>query len=285
LEQLADQKRDGSLKQKAGEPMRELKKATGQVSIDLAISLVVFSALAFLDPDARFDAYQATFFLAIMVGIIQILIAVFRLGDLTRYISESVVLGFMAGAGCLIALGQIGNLLGLNDQGSGHQHVLYRFWLTLTQGGPLNAYALGIGLGTISLVVDLGRLRKAYGLPQIEMLVTLIVAAVIVALFGWSVPGANGKTVVAVIGNVPTGLPAPHIPVIKILVGKRDVQQCIGGRLPWSVGSPGNRQIDRKSNSPIVGLQPTMPGRRFSQSDGWLFSVFARFRLTDSIGH
>ena len=69
-----------------------------------AISLVVFSALAFLDPDARFDAYQATFLLCIMAGIIQILIAVFRLGDLTRYISESVVLGFMAGASCLIAL-------------------------------------------------------------------------------------------------------------------------------------------------------------------------------------
>src|SRR6202041_3380541 len=45
-----------------------------------AISLVVFSSLAFLDPDARNDAYQATFLLCIMVGIVQILIAVFRLG-------------------------------------------------------------------------------------------------------------------------------------------------------------------------------------------------------------
>ncbi len=33
-----------------------------------AISLVVFSALAFFDPDARFDAYQATFLLAIRIG-------------------------------------------------------------------------------------------------------------------------------------------------------------------------------------------------------------------------
>jgi sulfate permease, SulP family len=180
-----------------------------------AISLVVFSALAFLDPEARFDAYQATFLLGIMVGIIQILIAVFRLGDLTRYISESVVLGFMAGASCLIALGQIGNLLGLHDQGSGHQHVLYRFWLTLTQGGPLNVSAFGIGLGTIFLVIALGRLRKTYRLPQMEMLLTLIVVAVVAALLGWSIPGANGKTIIAVIGNVPAGLPAPHIPAIK----------------------------------------------------------------------
>ena len=180
-----------------------------------AISLVVFSALAFLDPDARFDAYQATFLLCIMVGIVQILIAVFRLGDLTRYISESVVLGFMAGASCLIALGQLGNLFGLKDQGSGHQHVLVRVWLTLSQGGPLNVYALGISLGTIALVIVLGRWRKTYRLPQMEMLLTLIGVALLAVLFGWSIPGPNGKTLIAVIGNVPAGLPTPHIPAIK----------------------------------------------------------------------
>jgi SulP family sulfate permease len=69
-----------------------------------AISLVVFSALAPFD--AAFDAYQAMFLLAIIVGAIQILIAVFKLGDLTRYVSESVILGFMAGAGLLVAIGR-----------------------------------------------------------------------------------------------------------------------------------------------------------------------------------
>src|SRR5271170_7942761 len=69
-----------------------------------AISLVVFSALGFFNADARLDAYQAMFLLGIMIGGIQILIAVFKLGDLTRYISESVVIGFMAGAGFLVAL-------------------------------------------------------------------------------------------------------------------------------------------------------------------------------------
>jgi SulP family sulfate permease len=47
-----------------------------------AISLVVFSVL--LSFDARFEAYQAMFLLGIMVGSIQIFVAVFRLGDLTR---------------------------------------------------------------------------------------------------------------------------------------------------------------------------------------------------------
>jgi SulP family sulfate permease len=179
-----------------------------------AISLVVFSAIAFFDPDARFDAYQATFLLAIMVGTIQILIAVFRLGDLTRYISESVVLGFMAGAGALVGLGQLGNLTGLRDRGNGQQHVLYRLWLTLT-GGPVNVRALTIGLATIVMVIVLRKLARKYRLPQIDMLVALIVAAIIAARFGWTIPGADGKSLVSVVGSIPRSLPHPQIPEIK----------------------------------------------------------------------
>jgi SulP family sulfate permease len=179
-----------------------------------AISLVVFSALAFFDPDARFDAYQATFLLAMMIGTIQILIAVFKLGDLTRYISESVVIGFMAGAGALVGLSQLGNLTGLRDRGTGQQHVLYRIWLTLT-GGHVNPKALSIGVGTIVLVVILRTLARKYHLPQIDMLVALIVAAIVAAWFGWSKPGLDGQTLVSVVGSVPRSLPLPHVPEIK----------------------------------------------------------------------
>lgn len=180
-----------------------------------AISLVVFSALAIFDPDARLDAYQAMFLLGIMVGIIQILIAVFKLGDLTRYISESVVIGFMAGAGLLIAVGQVGNFLGLHDEGNGHQHVLFRLWETVTEGGPVNFYALGIGAATIVVVLLLRQIVRKFGLPQIEMLTALVIAAGFAAFFGWSIPSAQGKTLLSVVGNVPASLPAPHLPVIK----------------------------------------------------------------------
>src|SRR6202020_2823345 len=62
-----------------------------------AISLVVSRQSVFLVPIPSADIYEAMFLLAVMVGVIQIAIGVFRLGDLTRYISESVILGFMAG--------------------------------------------------------------------------------------------------------------------------------------------------------------------------------------------
>jgi len=46
-----------------------------------AISLVVFSALSIFDADQRVEAAEAMFMLGVMVGSVQIFIAVFRLGD------------------------------------------------------------------------------------------------------------------------------------------------------------------------------------------------------------
>lgn len=182
-----------------------------------AISLVVFSALAIFDPEARYDAYQATFLLGIMVGSLQILIAVFRLGDLTRYISESVVLGFMAGAGLLVGLGQVGNLLGIPDQGNGHQLLVHRLWLTLTSHAPVNVRALALGLGTIALVVGVRRLALRYRLPRIDMLLALVAAALVAARLGWSTSGAHGTPLVTTIGRVPASLPGLHVPEIKFV--------------------------------------------------------------------
>src|ERR1700683_2120549 len=160
-----------------------------------AISLVVFSALAFFSTDAHLQAYQAMFLLGIMIGCIQILIAVFKLGDLTRFTSESVVIGFMAGAGTLVAITQIGNLTGMPDRGTGLQHVLYRVWMTVRHG-HINPRGFGIGLSTIVLAVALRKLARKFHLPQFDMLMALIIAALVAAAFGWSKPGIDGKTII-----------------------------------------------------------------------------------------
>ncbi len=180
-----------------------------------AISLLVFSALAFFDPDAGQEAYEALFLLAIMVGVIQIAVAMFRLGDLTRYISDSVVRGFMAGAGCLVALSQVGNVLGLQDKGTGHLHLLHRLWLTLTTGGTVNYRALAITAATVAVVLSGRRLARRHKLPRLDMLAALILAAVVTSLLGWSEAGSDGKSLVAVVGRVPAGLPAFHVPVFQ----------------------------------------------------------------------
>jgi SulP family sulfate permease len=180
-----------------------------------AVSLVVFSALAFIDPEARLDAYEAMFLLAVLVGIIQIAVAVFRLGDLTRYISESVVTGFIVGAAILTIVGQVANALGVKAQGTGHQHVLYRLWLTVTQTAPVNLRAVAISGGAVFLTLVTRQLVKRYKLPQLDMFFVLILVATAAYLFGWSQAAPEAKPAIALIETVPARLPQPHIPEFK----------------------------------------------------------------------
>lgn len=181
-----------------------------------AISLVVFTALAHFDPDQRAEAAQAMLLLAVMVGAIQILIGVFQLGDLTRYISESVILGFMTAASLQLALGQVSNALGVRSKGTGDQHLLHRLWLTLTEGDPINLKAVGITTVTLVLALFLRFVVRRRKLPQFDMIASLLIIAIAAFLLGWTIPGADGKTVLRVAGVVPNSLPSPAIPDIKL---------------------------------------------------------------------
>ena len=171
-----------------------------------AISLVVFTALSHFDPDQHVEAAEAMFFLAALVGAIQILISVFRLGDLTRYISESVILGFMAAASLVLAIGQISNALGVRNKGTGDQHIIYRLWLTLTEGESTNLKAVAVSIATLVLALALRRLVQRYKLPQFDMFASLVIVATAAFLLEWTIPGADGKAVLRVAGTVPNSL-------------------------------------------------------------------------------
>ena len=93
--------------------------------------------------------------------------------------------------------------------------MLGTLWETITQSGPYNYYAVGLGLGTLAGALILRKFIRKYKLPQMDMLVALVVAAVVAACFGWSIPRADGKSVVSVVGTVPAALPSFHIAEIK----------------------------------------------------------------------
>jgi SulP family sulfate permease len=183
-----------------------------------AISLVVFSALAglasavaILEPDhpaelSLLEMVQGMCLLAFLVGAIQLFIALFKLGDLTRYVSESVLLGFMAGAGVLIALGQIPNLLGLHAHGDGHQTVLHRLWLTLRHGGPIDPPSAWLGLGTLLVLLPMRILKRRMTTPFPDLLLALILATAVAPLLGWQPKGGAL--------DVERGLPALVVPPI-----------------------------------------------------------------------
>jgi SulP family sulfate permease len=177
-----------------------------------AISIALLSAVGGIAPqDARI---QAAVLMALLVGAIQLGISLLRLGDLTRYISHSVIVGFTAGASVLLVLDQLKNLLGLQAVGDVHDHFLYRFWLTLTQGGPVHGPTLVVGLATIALVLALRQLKRRLGWPLLpELLVVVSVAAAASAALGLEHQG------VKVVGDIPGTLPAfqmPHLDAVWI---------------------------------------------------------------------
>jgi SulP family sulfate permease len=181
-----------------------------------AISLLVFSSLAFIDPENRTVLFESLFLLGVLVGVIQILIAVFKLGDLTRYISESVIIGFMAAAAFLLAIGQIGNALGVKDKGNGHMQVLHRLYLTLFDGDAINYRAVILSVTSVVVAVVARRLVQRFGWPQLDLLTVLVVASLIAFVAGWSIPGTDGKSAVSVAAKVPQSLPTSHIPTIDL---------------------------------------------------------------------
>ncbi|HYD47928.1 MAG TPA: SulP family inorganic anion transporter, partial [Terriglobales bacterium] len=163
-----------------------------------AISIAVLSAIAVVDPGQRI---QAAVLLALMVGSIQLAITLLRLGDLTRYISHSVIVGFTLGASALLVLDQLKNLLGLRAMGGVHDHFLQRFWLTVTEGGSIHLQTAATGIGSIALVLMLRRLKDWLGwalLPELLIVVGLMsVAAAQLGLDGQGVQ---------VIGEIPASL-------------------------------------------------------------------------------
>jgi len=181
-----------------------------------AAALAVFSALAFIDPEARLESYEAMFMLAAMIGAVQIVIAAFRLGDWMRFISDSVVTGFITGAALLTIAGQLANALGVKAQGAAHEPVLARLWLTLTQDAAVNPRALALSLGAILLAVAGRAFVKRFRLPQIDMLFSLLAVSLAAFLLGWSRAEENAKPLVALIDAIPASLPALHVPEVRL---------------------------------------------------------------------
>jgi SulP family sulfate permease len=170
-----------------------------------AISIALLSAIGSITPQD--ERVQAAVLVAFLVGAIQLAISLLRLGDLTRYISHSVIVGFTAGASVLLVLDQMKNLFGLKAVGAVHSHFLVRFWRSMTEGGAIHGPTLAIGIASIGLVLALRVVKRRLGwhlLP--EFLIVVILMAVVTAV------GDLGARGVSVVGDIPASLPSFAIP-------------------------------------------------------------------------
>ncbi len=169
-----------------------------------AISIAMLSALAF-EPDL--DAkIAAAILLAFLIGAVQTGITLLRLGDLSRYISHAVIVGFTLGAAILLILDQLKNLLGLRDLGDPHEHFLLRFGRTISGVADTHLPTFAIGLGTMALVLLLRWVGQRVKTRLPDFLLAVIAMALLVWLFSLDQRG------VRTVGDIPSRLPTPQLP-------------------------------------------------------------------------
>lgn len=173
------------------------------------ISIAVFSTLA--TSTAIGDPVTGAIALGLLIGTIQLAITLLRLGDLTRYISHSVVVGFTAGASVLLLIEQTKNLLGKKGMGHPEDHLLVRFYESMVHGGPVHGPTLAVALATIAALLALRWLKRRLGTPLLpEMLLVVIGSVVAVKLLGLEAMG------VKIVGEIPARLPTPHVPHVTV---------------------------------------------------------------------
>lgn len=142
----------------------------------------------------------------LMAGVILLIAGVLRTGNLIQFIPEAVVNGFTMGIAIIIATSQLKDLFGLEiaNLPADFLHKLPALW-----GGrdTLNIGALGIGLGTIGLIILFRRLAPKY--PGLIVAVGLTSAAA--AFFALPV-----ETITSRFGALPNHLPMPALPEISV---------------------------------------------------------------------
>ncbi len=171
------------------------------VGVTSALSIMVAGTLggmAFANPD---DYAAAAGFVAIAAGGIALLAGIFRLGFVVNFISESVLVGFSAGAALFIGSSQIAKLFGIEGvQGN----FFERMWNVLKNLGDTNYWNLALGLVSIAAL-----LFFEIKLPRLPGALIVVLAAIAVM---WLSNLEDRGLKVA--GAIPRGLPGPEIPTI-----------------------------------------------------------------------
>ena len=171
-----------------------------------AISIAMLSALASIDGDER--RRSAAILMALLVGLIQTAISLGRFGDLSRFISKAVIVGFTLGASILLLMDQLKNLLGLQVATDPHDHFLVRFWKTISASDGIHAPTLYVALATLAIALVLRWVNRRFSVWLPEFLIALV--AVSIGLY-WIDP--SGGSNVKLTENIPRKLPWFSLPV------------------------------------------------------------------------
>ena len=175
-----------------------------------AISLLVGTTLLGMAEGDPHKWAQIAALTALIFAAMSVLAWALKLSTLVDFISETILLGFKAGAALTIAMTQLPKLFGVPGGG---ENFFERAWILGSQLGATNLAVFGFGVAAIALLVVGERLLP--GRP----VALLVVAASIVALSATSLGDLGFKTV----GVLPAGLPDLALPSLRA----RDVDGVI----------------------------------------------------------
>ena len=138
-----------------------------------------------------------------MSGVFLLLMGIFRLGTLVRFIPIAVIIGFTNGIACLIGLSQIKDFFGLKIEKMPAQffqsiHALYN------AADTVNPTALSLACGSLAIIIGWKKIQKHLGwlchLPG--TVVAMFLATLITALFNLPVDTIGSR-----FGGIPSSLP------------------------------------------------------------------------------
>lgn len=170
--------------------------ATGPTN---AISLLIAAYMAAYVGQDNF--FGNLFLLTFMVGAIQFIMGIFKLGSLVNYVSHAVIVGFTAGAGIIIAMGQLNNLLGVKLP-SGHLSSVGKVVACFQNLDKMNYVAFGIGIFTIAVILISKKISK--NIPG--ALLGVVLSVILVMIFGLEKYG------IKVVGEIPQAIPPLSMP-------------------------------------------------------------------------
>lgn len=180
-----------------------------QISMGPSSGLAAVAASAVLAAGLTSPQDVASFVAGITLasGILFLLLAVLKMGWIAQFLSRAVVTGFLFGAAIDVVVGELPKLTGTDATGSNPIQEL-RSWLgTLGETQPTT-----LVVGAIALAVVFGLRMIA---PRIPGALVLVVGGLLAAaLFDLEAKG------VALVGDVPSGLPSLEVPDLQLMWDK-----------------------------------------------------------------
>lgn len=141
----------------------------------------------------------------LMAGLILILLGLFHLGTVIKFIPYPIVVGFTSGIALTIFSTQINDFfgLGLKDVPS---DFLSKWGVFISNFGNIDLPTLGVGVVSLLIIILTPKISKK--LPG--SLIAIIIVTALVYFLKEAIPGMNVETIGDRFGNLPTDIPQPQ---------------------------------------------------------------------------